>query len=140
MRRLLLLFLLSATAFSYVIEYSGSVDVYYRCSPYVTEFGICYGDCFSFFAAIGDTPEKPPVRVYVGDVNAEVNYTKYQVDDYYQPNLWVVQFRAQGKGPVRVETRLRVGAYLLMNFGAGRPMYLKSITLPYFAGRRETTP
>jgi len=44
MRRLLLLFLVSATAFSYVIEYSGSVDVYYRCSPYITEFGICYGD------------------------------------------------------------------------------------------------
>jgi len=140
MRRLLLLFLFSAVAFSYVIEYSGSVDVYYRCSPYVTEFGICYGDCFGFFVAIGDTPEKPPVRVYVGDVNAEVNYTKYQVDDYYQPNLWVVQFRAHGKGPVRVETRLRVEAYLLINFGVGKPMYLKAITLPYFAGRRETTP
>jgi len=48
MRRLLLIFLLTATAFSYVIEYSGSVDVYYRCSPYVTEFGICHGDCFGF--------------------------------------------------------------------------------------------
>jgi hypothetical protein len=30
MLRLLLVLLLSATAFSYVIEYSGSVDVYYR--------------------------------------------------------------------------------------------------------------
>jgi len=49
MRRLLLLFLLSATALSYVIEYNGSVDVHYRCSPYVTEFGTCYGDCFGFF-------------------------------------------------------------------------------------------
>jgi hypothetical protein len=85
MRRLLLLFLLTATAFSYVIEYSGSVDVYYRCGAYVTEFGICHGDCFGFFAAIENTPEKPPVRVYVGDVNAEVNYTKYQVADSYQP-------------------------------------------------------
>ena len=85
MRRLLLIFLLTATAFSYVIEYSGSVNVYYRCGAYVTEFGICYGDCFGFFAAIGDTPEKPPVRVYVGDVNAEVNYTKYQEGDSYQP-------------------------------------------------------
>ena len=90
--------------------------------------------------AIGDTPEKPPVRVYVGDVNAEVNYTKYQVDDSYQPNLWVFQFRAHGKGPVRVETRLRVETYLLINFGVGKPMYLKAITLPYFAGRGETRP
>jgi hypothetical protein len=94
----------------------------------------------SAFLAIGDTPEKPHVRVYVGDVNAEVNYTKYQVDDYYRPNLWVVQFRAHGKGPVRVETRLRVEAYLLINFGVGKPMYLKAITLPYFAGRGETRP
>jgi len=39
-----MLFLLSATAFTCVIEYSGSVDVHYRCSPYVTEFGNCYVD------------------------------------------------------------------------------------------------
>jgi hypothetical protein len=122
------------------IEYSGLVDIYHRCGAYVSDFGACAGDCFGFMMAIGSTTERPPIRVYIGNTEASVNYKLYRVDDVYQPNLWVAEFRGRGSGSVRVETQLRVEAYLLVNFGAGKPMYVKVLTLPYFAGRGETKP
>jgi len=122
------------------IGYIGHVDIYYRCGASVTDFGTCAGDCFGFIAAVGSTTERPPIRVYIGNTEASVNYKLYNVDDVYQPNLWVAEFRGRGSGSVRVETQLRVEAYLLMNFGAGKPMYVEVLTLPYFAGRGETKP
>jgi hypothetical protein len=121
-------------------EYSGLVDIYYRCGAYVRDFGTCVGDCFGFITAVGSTTERPPIRVYIGNTEVPVNYKLYRVDDVYQPNLWVAEFRGRGSGSVRVETQLRVEAYLLVNFGTGKPMYVKVLTLPYFAGRGETKP
>ena len=123
-----------------VVEYSGFVDVYYRCGAYVSDFGRCFGDCFGFMLAVKSTREVPPVRVFVGDVEVPVNYTVLQVDDVYQPKLWVVEFRGHGQGPVRVVSQLRVEAYLLLNFGVGEPRHLKALLLPYWAGRDESRP
>jgi len=121
------------------IAYIGPVDIYYRCGAPVTDFGTCAGDCFGFITAVGSTTEKPPIRVYIGNTEASVYYKLYNVDDVYQPNLWVAEFWERGSGPVRVETQLRVEAYLLVNFGAGK-RYVEVLTLPYFAGRGETKP
>ncbi len=138
---LVLVYFISAPLiYAATIEYSGLVDIYYQCGAYVTNFGTCAGDCFGFIMAIKDTAERPPIRVYIGNTEASVNYTLYRVDDVYEPNLWVAEFRGRGSGSVRVETQLRVEAYLLVNFGTGKPMYVKVLTLPYFAGRGETKP
>jgi len=133
-------FISAPLIYAATIEYSGLVDIYYRCGAYVSDFGTCAGDCFGFITAVGSTTEKPPIRVYIGNTEVSVNYKLYRVDDVYQPNLWVAEFRGRGSGSVRVETQLRVEAYLLVNFGAGKPMYVKILTLPYFAGRGETKP
>jgi hypothetical protein len=133
-------FISAPLIYAATIEYSGLVDIYYRCGAYVSDFGTCAGDCFGFIMAIGSTTERPPIRVYIGNTEASVNYTLYRVDDVYEPNLWAAEFRGRGSGSVRVETQLRVEAYLLVNFGAGKPMYVKVLTLPYFAGRGETKP
>jgi len=138
---LVLVFFISAPLIhATTIEYSGLVDIYYQCGAYVTNFGTCAGNCFGFIMAIGDTAERPPIHVYIGNTEASVNYTLYHVDDLYQPNLWVAEFWGKGSGSVRVETWLGVEAYLLVNFGVGKPMYVKVLTLPYFAGRGETKP
>ena len=138
---LVLVSLISAPLiYATAIAHSGLVDIYYQCGAYVTNFGTCAGDCFGFIMAIKDTAERPPIRVYIGNTEASVNYTLYRVDDVYEPNLWVAEFRGRGSGSVRVETQLRVEAYLLVNFGVGKPMYVEILTLPYFAGRRETKP
>jgi hypothetical protein len=133
-------FISAPLIYAATIEYSGLVDIYYQCGAYVNNFGTCAGNCFGFIMAIGDTAERPPIRVYIGNTEASVNYTLYRVDDVYQPNLWVAEFWGRGSGSVRVETQLRVEAYLLVNFGVGKPMYVKALALPYFAGRRETKP
>ncbi len=133
-------FISAPLIYAATIEYSGLVDIYYQCGAYVTDFGTCAGNCFGFIMAIGDTVKRPPIRVYIGNTEASVNYKLYRVDDVYQPNLWVAEFRGRGSGSVRVETQLRVEAYLLVNFGAGKPMYVEVLTLPYFAGRGETKP
>jgi len=145
MRRVLLslafvLFLSAALIHAATIKYSGLVDIYYQCGAYVSDFGTCKGSCYGFMMAVYNTTEKPPIRVYIGNTEVPVNYTRYKVDDAYQPNLWVAEFWGKGSGSVRVETQLRVEAYLLVNFGAGKPMYVKVLTLPYFAGRGETKP
>jgi hypothetical protein len=133
-------FISAPLIYAATIEYSGLVDIYYQCGAYVTNFGTCAGNCFGFIMAIKDTAERPPIRVYIGNTEASVNYTLYRVDDVYEPNLWVAEFRGRGSGSVRVETQLRVEAYLLVNFGTGKPMYVEILTLPYFAGRGETKP
>jgi hypothetical protein len=133
-------FISAPLIYAATIEYSGLVDIYYQCGAYVNNFGTCAGNCFGFIMAIGDTAERPPIRVYIGNTEASVNYTLYRVDDVYQPNLWVAEFWGRGSGSVRVETQLRVEAYLLVNFGVGKPMYVNALALPYFAGRRETKP
>jgi|GEM_PF-3415196 len=133
-------FISAPLIYATAIAHSGLVDIYYQCGAYVTNFGTCAGDCFGFIMAIKDTAERPPIRVYIGNTEASVNYTLYRVDDVYEPNLWVAEFRGRGSGSVRVETQLRVEAYLLVNFGTGKAMYVKVLTLPYFAGRGETKP
>lgn len=140
MRAAFLLLALTVFLSPATVEYSGLVDLYSRCGAYVTEFGRCSGECFGFIMAIGATAARPPVRVYIGDTEAVVNYTVYRVDDRYQPNLWVVEFRGRGVGLVRVESSLSVEAYVLVNFGVGESKYVKVLTLPYFAGRGETRP
>jgi len=133
-------FISAPLIYAATIAYIGPVDIYYRCGASVSDFGTCAGDCFGFITAVGSTTEKPPIRVYIGNTEASVNYKLYNVDDVYQPNLWVAEFRGRGSGSVRVETQLRVEAYLLVNFGTGKPMYVEILTLPYFAGRGETRP
>jgi hypothetical protein len=133
-------FISAPLIYAATIEHSGLVDIYYQCGAYVTNFGTCAGNCFGFIMAIKDTAERPPIRVYIGNTEASVNYTLYRVDDVYEPNLWVAEFWGRGSGSVRVETQLRVEAYLLVNFGVGKPIYVEVLTLPYFAGRRETKP
>ncbi|MFZ8842388.1 MAG: hypothetical protein ACO2PM_26350 [Pyrobaculum sp.] len=145
MRRVLLslvfvFFLSAALIHAATIKYSGLVDIYYRCGASVTDFGTCKGSCYGFMMAVYNTTEKPPIRVYIGNTEVPVNYTLYRVDDAYQPNLWVAEFWGNVSGPVRVQTKLSVEAYLLVNFGVGKPMYVKVLTLPYFAGRGETKP
>jgi hypothetical protein len=133
-------FLSAALIHAATIKYSGLVDIYYRCGAYVSDFGTCKGSCYGFMMAVYNTTEKPPIRVYIGNTEVPVNYTLYRVDDAYQPNLWVAEFWGNVSGPVRVQTKLSVEAYLLVNFGAGKPMYVDVLTLPYFAGRGETKP
>ena len=145
MRRVLLslvfvFFLSTALIHATTIKYSGLVDIYYRCGAYVSDFGTCKGSCYGFMMAVYNTTEKPPIRVYIGNTEVPVNYTRYKVDDAYQPNLWVAEFWGNVSGPVRVKTNLDVEAYLLVNFGVGKPINMKILTLPYFAGRGETNP
>jgi len=145
MRRVLLslvfaFFLSAALIHAATIKYSGLVDIYYRCGAYVSDFGTCKGSCYGFMMAVYNTTEKPPIRVYIGNTEVPVNHTLYRVDDAYQPNLWVAEFWGNVSGPVRVKTNLSVEAYLLVNFGVGKPIYVEVLTLPYFAGRRETKP
>jgi hypothetical protein len=130
-------FISAPLIYAATIGYLGPVDIYYRCGASVTDFGTCAGNCFGFITAVGSTTEKPPIRVYIGNTEASVNYKLYNVDDVYQPNLWVAEFWGRGSGSVRVETQLRVEAYLLMNFGTGKRMHVVVWTLPYFAGRGE---
>jgi hypothetical protein len=66
-------FLSAALIYAATIEYSGLVDIYYRCGAYISDFGTCKGDCFGFITAVGSTTEKPPIRVYIG--NTEVLLT-----------------------------------------------------------------
>jgi hypothetical protein len=122
---LVLVSLISAPLiYAAAIGYVGHVDIYYRCGAPVTDFGTCARDCFGFIMAVGNTTERPPIRVYIGNTEASINYKLYRVDDVYQPNLWVAEFRGRGSGSVRVETQLRVEAYLLMNFGTGKHMHV----------------
>jgi len=109
MRLLVLVPALAFLVFAITVEYSGLIDIYYKCGAYVTEFGSCAGDCLGFIMAVKDTSERPPIRVFVGDVEIPVNYTRLTVDDVYHPSLWAAYFRARAAGPVRVKTRLAVG-------------------------------
>lgn len=122
---------------TYVVRGVGQVSIYMACGAYVSNFGNCLSSCegFIFALSVGDKPS-----VSVGGRAAVVNVTRYVVDDYYRPNLYVIRFRSDVPGPVSVGGIYDVEAYLLISYGVGDFVMYEVHVLPYVAGRGVSKP
>ncbi|MEM1598009.1 MAG: hypothetical protein QXI07_05865 [Pyrobaculum sp.] len=120
-----------------VIKGVGQVSIYMACGAYVSNFGKCLSNCegYIFALSLGSNPS-----VAVGGRPAVVNITRYVVDDYYRPNLYVIRFKSDVPGSVEVSGIYDVEAYLLISYGVGGLTIYEIHVLPYLAGRGVTKP